>query len=56
MDPNANLYAQIKCATRILQASDVVSDDAIQLAELVIALDGWIRKGGFLPGQWERGK
>lgn len=60
MDPNANLYEQIKCATRIMQTLDVGeeihSDDAYQLAELVVALDGWIRKGGFLPTQWERGK
>ena len=60
MDPNANLYEQIKCATRIMHAADTagdaVSDDAYRLAELVTALDGWIRKGGFLPTQWERGK
>ena len=66
MDPNANLYEQIKCATRIIHAFDnadeatgewtVNQDDAYRLAETVCALDQWIRKGGFLPTQWERGK
>jgi hypothetical protein len=28
--------------------------DATRLAELVLALDEWIRKGGFLPTRWRR--
>lgn len=30
-------------------------DDAERLAELVEALDGWIRRGGFLPDAWRKG-
>lgn len=26
--------------------------DGLRLAELVLALDGWIRGGGFLPDRW----
>lgn len=29
-------------------------DDAARLAELVLALDGWISGGGFLPFAWKR--
>lgn len=25
-----------------------------KLAELVLALDEWVRKGGFLPGRWHK--
>jgi hypothetical protein len=27
-------------------------EDGVRLAELVVALDEWIRKGGFLPYRW----
>lgn len=33
-----------------------VADDAERLAELVLALDEWLRKGGFLPRKWEKGR
>lgn len=29
-------------------------EHAVQLAEWFDALDIWLRKGGFLPGSWER--
>ena len=58
MDPNANLDEQLKLASRIVYLHDhekVMSDaDAARLAELVIALHGWIHTGGFLPAAWER--
>lgn len=58
MDPNANLFRQITLATRIRHAADngqkVSEADAEELAELVTALDNWIRRGGFLPTAWER--
>ena len=58
MDPNANLDAQIEIARRVVKnyqdpnSNGVDQDDANQLAELVIALDDWIREGGFLPRKW----
>lgn len=51
MDPNANLAEQLRIADRI--ARDVPeSGDMERLAELVEALDGWIRHGGALPQLW----
>jgi hypothetical protein len=67
MDPNANLREQRELAKEILHIQDNCSafgeftynqeQDLIQhaqrLAELVEALDGWIKKGGFLPDNWQ---
>jgi hypothetical protein len=54
MNPNANLAQQRHLARTILSASarDIA---AIELAELVEALDDWIRKSGLLPAAWARG-
>jgi hypothetical protein len=59
MDPNANLREQLAIAKRILESpgySEVHEYvvDAERLAELVVALDEWIRKGGFLPDSWRK--
>lgn len=61
MDPNANLKEQLILARRIVANSDdetsyVNSMDAARLAELVIALDEWLRVGGFLPDVWSKGR
>lgn len=57
MDPQANLNEQLEISTRLL-SSDVDEEEtmrlAYRLAELVLALDEWIRKGGFLPDAWAR--
>ncbi len=64
MDPNANLIEQLKLAERLILDADAGPDnapmrinptDALRLAELVQALDGWIRSGGFLPAGWQKG-
>lgn len=53
MDPNENLERQRRIVAGIL--SSVQADDrAVELAELVEALDQWITNGGFLPKEWER--
>jgi len=61
MDPTANLKEQLELARSLTKGSDqlgaydtVDTIDAVRLAELVLALDGWIKKGGFLPEQWKR--
>lgn len=60
MDPNANLKEQLELAAEIIKSSDANEGyffdpaKAVRLAELVEALDGWLSKGGFLPGKWER--
>lgn len=67
MDPNANLQKQREIVQRLQELHDVgrqhsgldISDEdevmalAMQLAELVEALDGWLSKGGFLPDVWK---
>lgn len=56
MDFNENLRQQIRLALRIRQAEDrdeeISTDDAAELAELVIALHEWITHGGSLPTSW----
>ena len=66
MDPNAILKQQLEIAEEIKKIWDdcngdgtltksqmeIVSDHANQLAELVLDLNTWITKGGFLPEAW----
>lgn len=55
MDPDANLEAQRRLAQRLANPCDgdePDADDVRYLAELVVALDEWIAKGGFLPSRW----
>lgn len=52
MDPDTNLNTQLTVARNILENEANQTGEAIQLAELVVALDEWIRKGGFLPFEW----
>jgi hypothetical protein len=58
MDPNANLKEQLEQVQLLLYGKPLLQDDYVEvagrLAELVEALDGWLSKGGFLPGKWER--
>lgn len=56
MDPNANLVEQLELARSILDEGKYPDDRPDRLAELVIALDEWIKKGGFLPVQWPEGR
>lgn len=59
MDPDTNLEEQIEIARRMQEGVDADNyehdqtiEDGQRLAELVIALDKWIKCGGFLPGPW----
>lgn len=53
MDPEENLKEQLRISERI-QKGEQTTGDAMRLAELVEALDEWIRKGGFLPSPWKK--
>src|SRR5216683_3857489 len=69
MDPDANLIEQRAVTRDIMKIWDVCPEDgnftaeqetelvhhAYRLAELVQALDEWIRSGGFLPAGWQKG-
>lgn len=54
MDPNANLKEQIELARELVNSDNPDPYDAMRLAELVLSLDNWITRGGFLPANWER--
>lgn len=53
MDPNANLKEQRELAKKILEENN--REDVDRLAELVLALDEWLSKGGFPPTDWVHG-
>lgn len=59
MDPDANLREQRELAADIIRMADAgddyepVANKGTQLAELVQALDEWLRRGGRLPAEWE---
>lgn len=63
MDPEANLKELLELSEEVLNGdlddfdqSEVyaVAEKATRMAELVQALDGWIKKGGFLPKSWSK--
>ena len=52
MDPNANLREQLELARTLVgpwpdEQQAEREADAVRLAELVVALDEWIQKGGW---------
>jgi len=65
MDPDANLTEQRELAARLVVLDDVedynlvdvgsLLIDAARLGELVLALDGWLVKVGYLPKRWAFG-
>lgn len=56
MDPTANLEEQRQIIWRVMVNNIWKPGDADRLAELSEALDQWISRGGFLPGQWKAGR
>jgi hypothetical protein len=60
MDPDAVLAEQLRLAGAMLadhhdsDGNGVDRHDAAELASLVIELDEWITKGGFLPKAWQK--
>ena len=56
MDPEANLKEQLELAEQISNCHDqnvvIDEDDARRLSDLVLAMNGWIIRGGFLPHSW----
>lgn len=56
MDPDVALRRLLETAGFVLggKAGDMFEESAEALAQQVIDLDEWIRKGGFLPAAWQR--
>lgn len=54
MDPEETLRRLRVLAENAI--NDAVADeDAVEMAELFQAMDGWLSKGGFLPAAWKHG-
>ena len=55
MDPDVALRRLLETAGFVLggEAGDMFEESAEELAQQVIDLDEWIRKGGFLPAAWQ---
>lgn len=59
MDPNKTLQRMLQLSKRMIDETkgrdgEPHPDDALELAELVEALDNWIRRGGSFPSKWWR--
>lgn len=60
MHPDANLQEQRELANRLLTpaGADLSTEErehaSARLAELVLALDGWLGRGGFPPAAWAK--
>lgn len=56
MDPDANLKEALELANCLACEGDFDPHakliEAERLADLLLALDEWITKGGFLPERW----
>lgn len=54
MDPNETLARMLRAANEIEDTTDEIERSMLadELACLVMALDGWIKAGGFLPAAW----
>ena len=57
MDPNTNLKEMLRLAEDIMDrgeedAYEIDINSAIRLAELVLAMNAWIKNGGFPPSAW----
>ena len=61
MDPNKTLETARGIVTDILMKGEEdyrdlrdLTEEAENLAEQFLALDEWLTKGGFLPGEWSQ--
>ena len=52
VDPTENLREQLSIAAAAISDGGIDQDYVVRLAELVSALNDWIRHGGFLPAPW----
>lgn len=51
MDPDANLRRQLAIARAAIHVKGADST-LVELSELVLDLDEWIGRGGFVPRRW----
>ena len=58
MDPDKALEQILESARFILggSAGDMLEESAEELAQQILELDEWLRRGGFRPKAWEPSK
>jgi hypothetical protein len=54
MDPDWTLNRLRGIISRILEKVDKATDLEVDVAEHFLALDEWLKKGGFLPKDWRK--
>lgn len=58
LDPDENLREQKEIAQRFVDGKMTTQEDfetdSLRLAELVVALDEWLSRGGFPPKAWKK--
>jgi hypothetical protein len=52
MDPDANLDEILSLVSDHYSRHGLDDDDVERLIDLIEALDGWLKNGGFLPAAW----
>lgn len=53
MDPNACLEAILDDVRSILRYDDTAAPEVVRLCDHIEALHDWLRRGGFLPTDWQ---
>ncbi len=53
MDPDTALAEALDLALRLIDEEAEAGDD-VHLAALVLAMDRWLTRGGFMPAAWAR--
>ncbi|MGI8753275.1 MAG: hypothetical protein ACR2MN_13340 [Acidimicrobiales bacterium] len=53
MDPDTALAEALDLAVRLIDEEAEDGDD-VRLAELIVGLNRWLGRGGFMPGAWAR--
>lgn len=56
MDPNATLDRMLSLAALLQDQDDPDPETGAELATLVLAMNDWIARGGFLPAAWAIGR
>ncbi len=53
MDPDTALAEALDLAVRLIDEEAEDGDD-VRLAELIVGLDRWMTRGGFMPDGWSQ--
>jgi len=54
MDPNKLLSDLLPWAHQVLHKPDSFGPSTIEAAQMIVDLDSWLTRGGFLPDRWAK--